>query len=363
VCMHSENQEIQLSIIIPVLNEAEGIGNLMSMLALQERICFEVIVCDGGSTDGTTDRIWELVDSLPYPLRYIRTEKGRGIQMNASARIARGAFLLFLHADSSFADRKALCDGLAAVVNHCEREGNDRVAARFQLGFQRCDDSNSFFYYYSESKARLDRQGCTHGDQGFLLSRHFFHETGGFDESCTVLEDTRLAEVVRAKGAWLLLPAQILTSVRRFETEGIAARQCLNAVIMTLDAVGREDLIRGLPGIYATQRSAGRLRLSPFLDALASLLSVGSPGDRMRFWCAVGGYAGRNAWQIAFAADVRTCFRNGMPPGSGDHIRLRFFDRYLGGIIRSRPVTVPVSCMIWLLYQLARLMGLKGRSC
>jgi rSAM/selenodomain-associated transferase 2 len=350
------NEDIMLSIIIPVLNEADGIGALLSGLVLQDGVGFEVIICDGGSTDGTTGRILELVDTLPFPVLVIRGERGRGAQMNASARAARGLYFLFLHADSSFPDRGALCNGLAAMREFAAKEGHDRVAGHFALRFRRSDDSSPFFYYYCECKARLNRGGCIHGDQGFLVSRSFFAETGMFDEACIVLEDTRFSEVVRGIGQWILLPAEILTSVRRFEKEGVAARQFLNAVILTLDAVGREDLIRCLPGIYAHQENAGKLRISPYIDGIIGMLSVSPLKDRIRFWRSVGRYACLNAWQLAFAADLRICFRKGLLPGCGDYVRLRRFDRYLAGIINSRLIAVTAACMIWFLFRMARLI-------
>lgn len=354
--MNDCDQELSLSIILPVLNEADCIGDLLSGLALQDGVGFEVIICDGGSTDGTTGRILELADTLPFPVLLIRGERGRGAQMNAAARAARGSYFLFLHADSSFPDRGALCNGLAALRKFAEKEGHDSVAGHFELRFRRIDDSNPFFYYYCECKARLDREGCIHGDQGFLVSRSFFTEAGMFDESCMVLEDTRFSEVVRGRGQWILLPAEVLTSVRRFEKEGVAARQFLNAVILTLDAVGREDLIRSLPGIYALQENAGRLRISPFIDGIIGNLSVSPLKDRIRFWLSVGRYACQNAWQLAFAADLRKSFRKGLIPGCGDCVLLRWFDRYLAGIINSRPTAATAAFVIWFLFPMARLI-------
>jgi hypothetical protein len=70
---------------------------------------------------------------------------------------------------------------------------------------------------------------------------------GGFDETLELLEDNRFAEAVRKEGGWLLLPAEIVTSARRFETEGLAERQTLNALLMNFAAIGWDAFFRLAP--------------------------------------------------------------------------------------------------------------------
>ncbi|MEZ4485521.1 MAG: hypothetical protein R2864_13350 [Syntrophotaleaceae bacterium] len=86
------------------------------------------------------------------------------------------------------------------------------------------------------------------------MRRKFFDQVGPFAESLGFLEDNRLAQEIRQKGSWLLLPVELLTSSRRFRQEGFRQRQVLNALIMALDAVGRDDLLGLLPEIYRQQR-------------------------------------------------------------------------------------------------------------
>ena len=88
----------RISIIIPVLNEAETIEDLLYHLidnAALENIA-EIIVVDGGSTDQTTT----IIKNTRLNIKLITTEKGRAKQMNAGAKIATGTILYFLHADS-----------------------------------------------------------------------------------------------------------------------------------------------------------------------------------------------------------------------------------------------------------------------
>src|SRR5438477_10671270 len=85
---------MRLSIIVPTLNEADGIVAQLSALQALRRRGSEVIVVDGGSSDDTAALAEPLAD------RVISARRGRGSQMNAGASRARGDVLLFLHADT-----------------------------------------------------------------------------------------------------------------------------------------------------------------------------------------------------------------------------------------------------------------------
>ncbi len=100
----------RISIIVPTLNEAEGIAAALAALAPLREQGHEVIVVDGGSGDGTPALARGAAD------RVISAPRGRASQMNAAAALARGAVLLFLHADTRLpenADTRIL-HGLAA---------------------------------------------------------------------------------------------------------------------------------------------------------------------------------------------------------------------------------------------------------
>src|SRR5215213_4647195 len=94
-----------LSIIIPCLNEAAGIAAADARLQALRARGVEVIVADGGSSDGTTALAAPLAD------RVITAPRGRAAQMNAGARVAKGAIYLFMHADCAL---PAAADGLIA---------------------------------------------------------------------------------------------------------------------------------------------------------------------------------------------------------------------------------------------------------
>jgi hypothetical protein len=280
--------------------------------------------------------------------------------MNAGAASAAGESFLFLHADSLFPDKRAFRKGLDLIAAAIAAKGDDRVAGHFALRFDRQDQTPSWGYYHFECKARLDRRECTHGDQGFLLRRGFFSAVGPFEESLPMLAETRLAEAVRSAGQWLLLPAEIRTSARRFETEGLHERQTLNAIITNFAAAGWEVFFRELPRLYGSQGTAGRLDLHHLLQQIDRLMSALPRPDRLRLWYATGRYVRDNAWQLALARDTRRNFRRGIPPGEGPMPALAFYHRRLDRLTDHPPGRLAAALLTWLWL---RFNCLRGRPC
>ena len=84
---------MSVSIIVPVLNEAPLLRPFLSHLR-QRAVGAEIVVADGGSSDGTSDHAQGFCDQL------VVSEASRAIQMNAGARAARGDILWFVHVDA-----------------------------------------------------------------------------------------------------------------------------------------------------------------------------------------------------------------------------------------------------------------------
>jgi len=108
----------KVSIIIPVLNEGEGIATALDALAVLRALGTEVIVVDGGSRDATIQR------ARPRADRVILAPRGRALQMNAGAEKAAGDVLLFLHADTNLP-----ADADHVVLSGLERSGRYSCAA------------------------------------------------------------------------------------------------------------------------------------------------------------------------------------------------------------------------------------------
>lgn len=323
--------DIELSIVIPTLNEEFVLAETLAALARQQDCRSEIIVVDGGSRDATA----RVAAAAAVPVRFIEAPAGRAGQLNAGAAIAQGAFLLFLHGDSLLTDAQALRKGIdylccAAVA------ARKPVAGHFGLGFRRSTAGRSLAYRYYECKARLNRKGCSHGDQGVLTPAALFRETGGFDERCGPLAETVLADLLRAKGSWMLLPVELTTSARRFEREGLGARQTLNAIIMALAAAGRFEMILSLPGWYRPQEESAKLDLKPYCRLLATRIGSLPREEQAEFWERVGRYSGENAWQLAFFLDVAVDYLAGRDDRLRSSRCLNMYDRYGAPVAQSR---------------------------
>lgn len=326
--METQPGPISLSVIVPVLNEAGLLPGLFANLAGQQGVVFELILSDGGSTDETLPLARRLAVDAPFVCRIHEGRAGRGRQMNAGARFSNGGTLLFLHVDSIFSGTDVLAEGLSVLDREAANSGNERIAGHFALRFQREDNQPSLAFYFYEAKAALDRSGCIHGDQGFMLRKSFFQQLGGFETSLGFLEDDRLAAKVRRLGGqWILLPGPLFTSARRFETEGFFPRQALNAMILALEDAEREDFLKCLPEIYRRQQPGLRLQLAPFLVKIRKLLLTLDRRQRFRLWNRVGRFLVQNLWQVLFFLDVRKGFRQSIP---AEHLPSKIVDKWEG---------------------------------
>jgi len=301
-----------LSIIVPVLNEREQLPELLANLDQQQLPDFELLIVDGGSTDGSFEWLKsQQTDGLA--LRLFQSTAGRGRQLNHALDQAQGDWLLLLHADSRFADPLAIQNG----IDRLAQTGSRQVAGHFALKFRRQYKSPAAGYYFYEWKARLGRPETIHGDQGFLLRRDFCHKIGPFREDLPVMEDTDFAERVRLQGNWILLSAEISTSARRFEQEGLWQRQLLNSILMCLRAIGYDRFFQAAPEVYRQRQPGGKLTVRPVFSLVRKLFAAHPRREQWRLWWRCGCYVRNHAWQLAFARDAKRAFRQGIPVGQG----------------------------------------------
>jgi rSAM/selenodomain-associated transferase 2 len=194
----------ELSIILPVLNEGEGIEAALARLGpLRERGA-EVIVVDGGSRDGTPDRARGLAD------RVLAAPRGRGAQMNAGAAEARGEVLLFLHADTRLPD---YADNL---VMKAVRSG--QPWGRFDVAIEGRHPLLSVVATLMNRRSRAT--GIATGDQAIFVERRMFEEVGRFPD-IPLMEDIALTKRLKRLSRPACLEARVATSGRRWEKNGV----------------------------------------------------------------------------------------------------------------------------------------------
>jgi len=193
----------KLSIVIPVLDEAAEIEAALSALAPYRRRDVEVIVVDGGSSDGTAERARPLAD------RVIAAARGRSLQMNAGAAAAEGDVLLFLHADTRLPEN---ADGL--VLDGLARSG--RTWGRFDV---RIDGGGLLRVVAMMMNTRSRLTGIVTGDQALFVARAAFDRVGGFPP-IALMEDVALSARLKRVSRPLCLSARVTTSARRWRRHG-----------------------------------------------------------------------------------------------------------------------------------------------
>ena len=190
---------VDISIIIPTLNEARAIGaTLEAVSRLQGR--FEVIVVDGGSDDDTVDIVRRA------GLHAIACERGRGCQMHQGANAALGGVLWFLHADThppAQAPNRIL-DAL---------QSPNVVGGNFELRF---DGGTTPARVLTRVYPWFRLLGLSYGDSGIFVRTSVYREIGGF-QPYPLFEDLDLIKRVKRRGKFVHLPCELLTSSRRFE--------------------------------------------------------------------------------------------------------------------------------------------------
>jgi len=194
----------RLSIIIPVFNDAQPVERLLRLLVPPISLSDdppEILVVDGGSRDGSA----EVASRLGA--RVLQTESGRGLQLNAGARLARGEWLWLLHADSQ--------PSAAAVDWMCSHRAIDW--GRFDVRFD--DDSARLRLTAQMMNGRSRLTGICTGDQGIFLHRRLLALAGGIPEQ-PLMEDIELSRRLKRLCRPTCVPLTLQTSARRWQADG-----------------------------------------------------------------------------------------------------------------------------------------------
>ena len=194
-----------LSIIIPCLDEQEGIAATLAALAPLRARGAEVIVVDGGSRDDTVARAAPIADLV------ITAPRGRARQMNAGVPRARGEILLFLHADSLLPEAADL-----AVVDGLKR--SRRGWGRFDVTIAGSHPMLRVVERLMNLRSRLT--GIATGDQAIFVTRSLFTAAGDYPE-IPLMEDVALSKRLKRFGPPLCLNHRLTTSGRRWEKHGV----------------------------------------------------------------------------------------------------------------------------------------------
>jgi rSAM/selenodomain-associated transferase 2 len=199
--------QFPFSLIIPVLDEAFRINELIDRLYRQfSGESFEIIVVDG-DTNGST------IQAIHHP-RVVKlcSKTGRGVQMNAGAKAAQGEILIFLHADTELPPN---------ALNHIRHIMSEKkyAAGAFELSFD--SERWAFKLIAKAASWRYRLTQLPYGDQAIFMPQQYFFRIGGFAE-IPIMEDLDLMRRVKKQGDKIFISKErIKTSARRWEKEGI----------------------------------------------------------------------------------------------------------------------------------------------
>ena len=204
-----------ISIVIPVLNEAETIENLLQHIsenALATSVS-EIVVVDGGSDDSSREIVDRFADNSQINVISVNSKKGRAKQMNVGAKVSTGNILYFLHADSYPPN------GFDSLIISEVEKGHS--AGCFQMKF----DSNHPVLRFSQWFTRFNFKICRGGDQSLFVTRNAFDELNGYNESYTIYEDCEFINRIYAKYNFAIISDLLTTSARKYEQHGTVKLQ------------------------------------------------------------------------------------------------------------------------------------------
>jgi len=196
---------VKISVIIPTYNEESYLSRCIESIRAQNHPA-EVIVTDGGSKDSTL--------SIAHRFSEVVVEVGEtnlGKQLNTAAAIAKGETLLFLHADG------LLTAGIFEQIETSLRQANN-IGGAFKMKLT----GKRKFYRILEAGGNLYcRLTKTYfGDRGIFIRTSAFKQLGGFKEM-PIMTDVEFSQRMNSIGKTAFLPGPLITSSRKFDSEGI----------------------------------------------------------------------------------------------------------------------------------------------
>ncbi|OLF39263.1 TIGR04283 family arsenosugar biosynthesis glycosyltransferase [Psychrobacter sp. Cmf 22.2] len=203
-----------ISIIIPILNEADNLSRLFAHLTGLTPPPQQVILVDGGSIDGSFALAQYLIKDLrvvqqsAIDWQVLASSAGRALQMNRGATLATGDVLLFLHADTQLPNH-AMTEIMSVVIR--------AEWGRFDV---RLDSSECMLKLVSKMinwRSRLT--GIATGDQAIFVKRDWFEQIGGYPNQA-LMEDVEISKRLKTIGKPACLTSQVITSARRWQQHG-----------------------------------------------------------------------------------------------------------------------------------------------
>ncbi|MBS2036050.1 TIGR04283 family arsenosugar biosynthesis glycosyltransferase [bacterium] len=201
-----------ISLVIPTYLEERTIASLIQQLRARDKaeLVKEILIIDGGSPDGTLQRV--LAEGASG---HLSPGRGRAVQLNYGATLARQPILYFLHADT------LPPDDYSGLIVRAVEEGF--ACGCFRLGF----DQPHWFLRVNAWWTRWNIDWFRFGDQSLFVTRELFSRSGGYCEQMLLLEDQEIVIRLKSVGSFRVLPEPVTTSARKFLRHGIYRTQAI----------------------------------------------------------------------------------------------------------------------------------------
>lgn len=195
---------MDLTIIVPVLNEFETLPALLEHLKHWQSRGAEVLIVDGGSNDQTAEEVRH------QGFAVIDSPRGRASQMNAGAQASRTGNLVFLHADTRLPEQADL-----RILNALR--DSDVAWGRFDVQIEGESKWLPIIAWFMNTRSRLT--GIATGDQALFMTRQAFEEVGGFPDQ-PLMEDIEISRRLKQIASPMCLWEKVTTSGRRWDARG-----------------------------------------------------------------------------------------------------------------------------------------------
>jgi uncharacterized protein len=209
-----------VSIVIPVYADADALRRTLASIESSDA---EIVVV---GTAG--DRSLDALRTDRPDITWVEAPRGRARQMNAGAACARGAALVFLHADTR------LPSGWAIEVDRALRDPAIALGCfRFAL------DSASIPARVIEVGVRLRvaLARLPYGDQALFVRRQTFDAIGGYAD-VPIMEDVLFVKRARRFGHLYISTLPAVTSARGWERDGWVRRTAVHLRLIVLFIAG-----------------------------------------------------------------------------------------------------------------------------
>jgi len=204
---------LNISIIIPILNEADNLPELIAHIVHLDPAPQQVILVDGGSLDGSVAIANSVLKSIETAQsitdwHIIESTVGRAQQMNAGAMLATGDVLLFLHADTELP---------ADAIDNVQQAIAQYDWGRFDVRLDSREPLLKIVGLMINQRSRL--MSIATGDQAIFIKKSIFEQIGGYPDQ-PLMEDIELCKRLKKIARPACLKSKVTTSARRWQQHG-----------------------------------------------------------------------------------------------------------------------------------------------